>query len=104
MIFYFVRTAQALWRRGRQEDAKWVLDCGRENMPSMFVGGIPVVNAPDVHMRRKATPGEVADGVKVDSDGCVLLEMPGNTRRSMPLTSRNPDTSLRVKRIVSGPL
>ena len=67
----FIDTAQLLARKGRLDDAKWVLDLGRDMLPLRFQMGRPSKAGLTTTERRLATPEEAAAGL-VDSEGYFL--------------------------------
>jgi len=70
----FIDTAQLLARKGRLDDAKWVLDLGRDMLPLMFqmkpLRGGWATKSNGMH-RRLPTADEAA-AVLVDSEGFFL--------------------------------
>jgi hypothetical protein len=67
----FVQTAQLLEKRGRLDDAKWVLDLGRDMLPSRFQMMKPSEDGSDDVNKRLPTSEEAAAGL-VDSEGYFL--------------------------------
>ena len=73
-FLFFIETAQLLARRGRLDDAKWVLDLGRDMLPLMFQMRRPSKGSrdgPPAVDKRLPTPDEAAAGL-VDSEGYFL--------------------------------
>lgn len=67
----FVQTAQLLEERGRLDDAKWVLDLGRDMLPSRVQMMKPSEDGSDAANKRLPTSEEAAAGL-VDSEGYFL--------------------------------
>jgi hypothetical protein len=68
---FFVRTAQLLASSSRHEDAKWVLDIGRDSLPLRFAMRRPRGKLSTTTPRRLATPDEVVAGM-ADINGYLL--------------------------------
>jgi hypothetical protein len=67
----FIQTAQLLARRGRLDDAKWVLGLERDMLPLRFRITRPSEKGSDTANKRLSTSDEAAAGL-VDAEGYFL--------------------------------